>query len=99
MEADPTRLVHRNAFNVTAFSFTPAEIAEEIRKHIPDFRVEYKVDPVRQSIADSWPDSLDDSAAREEWGWKPTFTLETMTTDMLGKIAERLEQPRKQTTR
>ena len=93
MEADPARLEHRNAFNVTAFSFTPARLAEEIRRHLPDFRIEYRVDPVRQEIADSWPNSLDDSAAREEWGWKPAYSFVAMVEEMLRKVAERLERP------
>jgi nucleoside-diphosphate-sugar epimerase len=90
MEADPARLVHRNAFNVTAMSFTPERLAEEIRVHVPDFEIDYHVDPVRQAIADSWPDSLDDSAAREEWGWKPHYDLAAMTGDMLVQLRSRL---------
>ena len=89
MEAPAERLVHRNAFNVTAMSFTPAELACEIQRHVSDFEIEYEIDPVRQAIADSWPDSLDDSAAREEWGWSPQYDLETMTADMLDKLAAR----------
>jgi len=83
MEADGERLLHRNAFNVTAMQLTPEDLGAEIRTHLPEFRLTYEVDPVRQSIADSWPDRLDDSAAREEWGWKPEFDLRTMTRDML----------------
>lgn len=90
MEADPSKLVHRNAFNVTAMSFDPEKIAAEIRKHIPDFELTYDVDPVKQAIANSWPNSLDDSCAKEEWGWKPDYTLETMTIDMLDKLSEKL---------
>jgi nucleoside-diphosphate-sugar epimerase len=90
MEADPAQLVHRNAFNVTAMSFTPAELAEAIRKHIPNFVIDYDVDPVRQAIADSWPNSLDDSAARAEWGWAPAFGLADMTSDMLEKLRAKL---------
>jgi len=90
MEADPTKLVHRNAFNVTSMSFAPEIIYEEIRKHVPHFEMEYQVDELKQSIADSWPDSLDDSCAREEWGWKPQYNLESMTKDMLQKLRERL---------
>ncbi|PKK85115.1 MAG: UDP-glucose 4-epimerase [candidate division Zixibacteria bacterium HGW-Zixibacteria-1] len=93
MEADPNKLIHRNAFNVTAMNFTPEQIADEIRKHIPDFEIEYKIDPVRQAIADSWPNYLDDSAAREEWGWNPTYNLETMTSDMLEKLAKKINRP------
>lgn len=83
MEADPERLVHRNAFNVTAMQLTPTGLAAEIQKHIPDFEIDYDVDPVRQSIADSWPDRIDDSAAREEWDWSPSFDAAAMTVDML----------------
>jgi nucleoside-diphosphate-sugar epimerase len=90
MEADPARLVHRNAFNVTAMSCTPERLAEEIRSHVTGFEIDYDVDPVRQAIADSWPDSLDDSAAREEWGWKPHYDLATMTRDMLAQLRARL---------
>ena len=92
MEADPTCLVHRNAFNVTAMNFTPATLAAEIQKHLPGFEIDYDVDPVRQAIADSWPDSLDDQAARDEWGWQPVYDLETMTRDMLEKLGTRLQR-------
>ena len=91
MEADPSQLRHRNAFNVTAMNFTPERLAEEIRRHLPEFTIDYSVDPVRQSIADSWPDSLDDSAARQEWGWKPEYDLASMTEDMLDKLRAELE--------
>jgi nucleoside-diphosphate-sugar epimerase len=90
MEAEPAALVHRNAFNVTAMQLTPALLSQLIRKHIPDFEIDYAVDPVRQRIADSWPDRLDDSAAREEWGWQPEFGAEAMVEDMLAKLALRL---------
>jgi nucleoside-diphosphate-sugar epimerase len=90
MEADPARLVHRNAFNVTAMSFTPEQLAAEIGRHLPDFRIDYDVDPVRQAIADSWPDSMDDSAARQEWGWKARYDLAATTEDMLAKLGARL---------
>jgi nucleoside-diphosphate-sugar epimerase len=86
MEADPSRLVHRNAFNVTAMQLTPESLAREIRKHIPDFAISYEVDPVRQSIADSWPRRVDDSAARAEWGWKHVYDVAAMTTDMLAHV-------------
>lgn len=90
MEADPSKLLHRNAFNVTSMSFTPEMIAAEIRKHIPSFDMTYEVDPVRQGIADSWPDNMDDSAAREEWGWSPVYNLESMTADMIEKLRIKL---------
>ena len=90
MEAEPVRLHHRNAFNVTAMSITPAELAQAIRRHVPEFVIDYRIDPVRQAIADSWPRSLDDSAARAQWGWAPAYDLEAMTADMLERLAERL---------
>ena len=90
LEADPSKLIHRNAFNVTAMSFEPEEIAASIRKLIPEFELDYDVDPVRQAIADSWPNSLDDSAAREEWGWDPKYDLDAMTKDMLEKLKIKL---------
>ena len=83
MNADPSRLVHRNAFNVTAMSFDPEILYHKIRERIPDFRMRYEVDPVRQAIANSWPDRMDDSCAREEWGWKPSFGLDEMVDDMI----------------
>ncbi|WP_446774203.1 NAD-dependent epimerase/dehydratase family protein [Macellibacteroides fermentans] len=83
MEADPSRLVHRNSFNIAAMSFEPEIIAASIRKYIPEFTMEYKVDPLRQSIAESWPNSLDDTCARNEWDWAPTYDLDMMTQDML----------------
>ena len=86
MEADPARLLHRNAFNVTAMSFDPEIIFNQIKKYIPDFTMEYQVDPLRQTIAESWPDSLDDTCAREEWDWNPQYDLDAMTKDMLEKI-------------
>jgi nucleoside-diphosphate-sugar epimerase len=90
MEADPAKLIHRNAFNITAMSFEPSQIAAEIKKHIPEFEMSYNVDPIRQAIADSWPNSIDDAAAREEWGFKTNFDLASMTTDMLEKLREKL---------
>lgn len=91
LEADGSKLVHRNAFNIAAMSFDPEEIAAAIRKHIPEFVLEYDVDPVRQTIACSWPNSLDDSAAREEWGWAPKYLLDDMTKDMIEKLREKLK--------
>ena len=89
MEADPDKLVHRNSFNVTGMSFCPEMIAAEIKKHIPGFVMSYEVEPMKQAIADSWPNSMDDSCARREWGWNPTWNLETMTVDMLKVIGEK----------
>ena len=90
MEADPSRLKHRNAYNVTAESFNPEQLANEIKKYIPEFKIEYNIDPMRQAIADSWPNKLDDSAAREDWGWSPDFDLKTMTKDMIEKLKIKL---------
>ena len=90
MEADPSNLEHRNAFNVTAMNFTPIEIAQSVKKHISDFEISYKIDPLRQGIADSWPNSMDDSAARKEWGWDPKYDLEKMTEDMLKNLSKKL---------
>ncbi len=92
MEADPDKLKHRNAFNVSAITVTPKELSTEIKKHIPDFKIDYEIDPVRQAIADSWPNSLDDSAARAEWGWNPQYDLEMMTEDMLRVLSAKLNQ-------
>ena len=92
MEAEPGRLKHRNAYNVTAMSFTPEDIAGEIKKHVPGFTIEYRVDPVRQAIAESWPNKMDDSAARADWGWQPQHDLPEMTVDMLNKLSARLKK-------
>lgn len=92
LEADPSKLIHRNAFNITAMSFEPSQIAAEIKKHIPEFEMDYDVDPVRQAIADSWPNSLDDSAAKAEWGFKAKYDLASMTTDMLEKLSKKLNK-------
>ena len=91
MEADPSKLKHRNSFNVTAMSFCPEMIAAEIKKHLPDFVMHYQIDPVKQSIADSWPNKMDDSCAREEWNWNPKYDLPTMTEDMLKIIKKKNE--------
>ncbi|MBC1492370.1 L-threonine 3-dehydrogenase [Listeria booriae] len=91
MKAEPSQLVHRNAFNITAMSFEPEQIAASIRKFIPDFEMKYDVDPVRQQIADSWPDSLDTTCARNEWGFNPQYDLDKMTKDMLEKLTNKLK--------
>ncbi|MBI2675178.1 MAG: NAD-dependent epimerase/dehydratase family protein [Candidatus Aenigmarchaeota archaeon] len=88
--ADSDRLKHRTDFNVAAFSFTPSELADIIRERLPEFTIDYRIDPIRQAIADSWPRSLNDSAAREEWGWKPDWDLEMMADDMLEKLSKKL---------
>ena len=90
MEADPARLKHRNAFNIASMSFAPETIYAAIKKHVPDFEMVYDVDPLKQSIADSWPDCMDDSCARAEWDWKPQYDLESMTVDMLEKLMVKL---------
>ena len=94
MEADPKRLVHRNSFNISAMNFTPERLAAEIRKHVPEFKLDYDVDPIRQAIADSWPRSIDDSAARAEWGWAPAYDVAAMTKDMLEKLGTKLRPAR-----
>lgn len=91
MEADSDKLIHRNAFNVTAMSFTPEDLEASIKKVIPEFQLHYDVDPERQAIADTWPNSLDDTAAREEWGWDPKYDLDAMTKDMLEKLKIKLD--------
>ena len=91
MEADPTRLVHRNGFNIASMSFDPDEIFQAIKRHKPNFEMEYDVDTLKQGIADSWPDSLDDSCARAEWDWKPQYDLESMTVDMLKNLEAKLK--------
>ncbi|MBA7582680.1 putative epimerase/dehydratase [subsurface metagenome] len=90
MEADPSRLKHRNAYNVTAESFSPERLAREIKKYIQDFEMNYDIDPMRQAIADSWPNRVDDSAAREDWGWSPDYDLGAMTKDMIEKLKIKL---------
>ena len=91
MEAESERLIHRNAFNIASMSFDPETIYQAIKKHVPQFEMVYEIDPLKQRIADSWPDSLDDTCAREEWGWKPAYDLESMTVDMLEKLREKLK--------
>lgn len=89
MEANPDKLIHRNSFNIASMSFDPEMIAEAIRKFIPGFEMEYRLDPLRQAIADSWPNSLDDTCARVEWGWEPEYDLNKMTKDMLHHLGKR----------
>lgn len=90
MEANPDKLKHRNSFNITSMSFDPEILYKKIKEHVPEFEMDYELDPLRQAIADSWPDSLDDSCAREEWGWKPEYDLDAMTTDMLTNLRLKL---------
>ena len=89
MSADASKLKHRNAFNVTAMQLTPEKLTAAIRRHVPNFTIEYDVDPVRQAIAESWPRRIDDSAARAEWGWKPEYDMSAMTKDMIEKLRAR----------
>ena len=91
MDADPGKLRHRNSFNIAAMSFEPEQLFAKIREYVPALKVRYEVDPVRQAIATSWPDRMDDTCAREEWGWKPTYTLDEMTRDMLLHLREKLK--------
>ena len=91
MEADPDKLVHRNSFNVTSMSFSPEIIYEAIKKHYPYFKIRYELDENVQHIADSWPNKLDDSCARNEWGWQPHFDLEKMTVDMIENLKRKLK--------
>ena len=89
LEADTVKLLHRNSYNVTAMSFEPSEIAAEISKYIPHFEISYETDPIRQRIAMSWPNSLDASAAKKEWGFKAEYDLPKMTKDMLEKLRQK----------
>ncbi|MHA1557475.1 MAG: L-threonine 3-dehydrogenase, partial [Candidatus Heimdallarchaeota archaeon] len=88
MEADISKLEHHCDFNMASMSFSVGELADEIKKHIPEFKCDYKPD-FRQKIADTWPESIDDSTARKEWGCKPSFNLASMTKDMLEKLSKR----------
>jgi len=90
MRVESSCLLHRNAFNVTAMQLTPEGLAEVIARAVPGFTIRYQVDPVRQAIADSWPRRLDDTAAREEWGWTPRFDVEAMAVDMLTNLGKRV---------
>jgi nucleoside-diphosphate-sugar epimerase len=90
MEADSSQLIHRNAFNVTAMSIDPEGIAASIAKYIPDFEISYQIDPDRQKIADSWPNSIDVTAAKAEWGFKYAYDLDRMTMDMIEKLRQKL---------
>ena len=83
------KLKHHCNFNVGAMSFSAGELAAEIKRHIPEFKITYELD-FRQAIADSWPRSIDDSVAREEWGWSPEYDLKRMTEDMIEKLTEKL---------
>lgn len=88
MEVDARILTHRNAYNITAMSFTPDQLYASIKKELPGFRITYEVDPLRQAIADSWPHKMDDSVARAEWGWQSEYDIESMTKDMIEKLSK-----------
>jgi len=91
MEADASRIKCRTSYNVTGTSFSAGELTSKIKRYIPEFGCEYKPD-FRQKIADSWPMSIGDSVAREEWGWNPTYDLSTMTKDMIEKLTKRFAE-------
>jgi len=91
MEADLSKLKHHCDFNLSAMSFSAGELVSEIKKHIPEFVCKYKPD-FRQEIADSWPKTIDDTAAQQEWGWKPSYDLAAMTKDMIDKLSKRYEE-------
>lgn len=92
MEADPSRLKHRNGYNVASMSFSPEIIYAEIKKHIPSLEMVYEIDPVKDAISEGWPNLMDDSVAREEWDWAPKWGLPEMTSDMLKVLGERLRK-------
>ncbi len=94
MAADGAALRHRNAYNVTAMQVTPGRLAAAIREHLPEFELDYRIDPVRQAIADSWPRRLDDSAARADWGWRPEYDLAALTADMIERMSAASGRPR-----
>lgn len=91
MEADPSKLKHRNSFNITCMSFNPRELFAKIQERIPTAKFDYDVDPVKATIAASWPDRMDDSCAREEWGWNPQWHIDAMVDDMLKAIAAKIK--------
>ena len=90
-QAEKSQLKHFADFNVNSMSFTPADLAIAIKKRIPEFEINYKINPILQSIADSWPDKLDDSVARKEWGWKPKYDLDSMVDDMIINLTQKLK--------
>ena len=89
MEADGVKLINRNAYNLSAMSIEPEMVKEAIREHYPEFQLDYEVDPIRQNIADSWPNNIDISCARAEWGFNPKYDLNKMTEVMLNEIAKK----------
>lgn len=93
MQANPAGLTHRNAYNISAINVTPQELADAIQQYLPNFRIDYQVDPVRQAIADSWPARVDDTAARNEWKWRPKYSLAAMVQDMLEHVEQQHQSP------
>lgn len=91
MEAPAEQLLDRNAFNVSAMSVCPEDFEKALQKHMPDFKLLFEVDPVRQTIAESWPNSIDTTNAREQWDFSPEYNLEKMTADMLEKLKTKAE--------
>lgn len=89
MEANPDRLIHRNSFNIASMSFEPNEIITEVKRLVPELEVDFQIDELRQSIADSWPNSMDDSCARSEWDWKPEYDLRAMSEDMIATLRKK----------
>lgn len=89
MEANPDRLIHRNSFNIASMSFEPNDIIAEVRRLVPELEVDFQIDELRQSIADSWPNSMDDSCARSEWDWKPEYDLRAMSEDMIATLRKK----------
>lgn len=90
MEADPSKLIHRNSFNITCMSFTPRELFAKIKQRIPSATFDYNIDPVKAKISASWPNMMDDSCARAEWGWSPVWHIDAMVDDMLKEIGKKL---------
>ena len=91
MEADPKKLRHRNSFNVTCMSFTPKQLFAAIKRRVPNALFDYEIDPIKANISSSWPNKMDDSCAREEWGWSPEWDMERMVDDMLHAVAEKVK--------
>ena len=90
-KAEKSKLKHFSDFNVNSMSFAPKDLAIAIKKKIPEFEISYEINPMLQSIADSWPDKLDDSVARKEWGWNPKYDLNSMVDDMIINLTKKLK--------
>ena len=89
-EADISRLRRHADYNVNSMSFEPVELADAIRRRVPGFQMDFDVDPLRQYIADSWPNSLDDTVARQEWDWRPDYGIDAMVDDMYENLSRKL---------